>query len=203
VQANAYLARFEALNANMIAQIVNLPGGGGDCAVMATGVGAGALAHPPLAADPGYLARTKMFPMGNRISSLTHLKLRDARAQPVTVINEIGVGSAQNKLRLIAIGKLRFDTYFIRKLFFITNIARILRLKLNRELTQDRNVLPTSHMSVTPGITEYDLDPFAPNETYATHIGEGFEYRLGTGLANEDARERRGMTRFNDEVPGI
>ena len=113
----------------------------------------------------------------------------------------------RNKIRLEAIGKLRFDTYFVRKLFFITNIARVLRLKLNRELTQSRSVLPTSHMSVTPGITEYDLDPFAPNESFASHIGDGYDYEnVEDGRVPTDDDEsdmRRGMTRFADEMREI
>jgi hypothetical protein len=131
--------------------------------------------------------------------ALTFLGLRAPGADPHTVIKEVSFHNIANKQRLQAIGKLRFDTYFVRKLFFITNVARILRLKLNRELTQSRSVLPASHMAVTPGITEYDLDPFAPNEVYASRIGDGYDYDA-TGA---ETTSRRGMTRFADEMQGI
>ena len=139
--------------------------------------------------------------------SLTYLGLRENRESPASVVKHVSVGTMRNKIRLEAIGKLRFDTYFVRKLFFITNIARVLRLKLNRELTQSRSVLPTSHMSVTPGITEYDLDPFAPNESFASRIGDGYDYenvedgRVPTD--NDESDTRRGMTRFADEMREI
>ena len=139
-------------------------------------------------------------------AELTYLGLREHTDSPVTAIKQVNVGTVRNRSRLEAIGKLRFDTYFVRKLFFITNIARVLRLKLNRELTQSRSVLPTSHMSVTPGITEYDLDPFAPNETYASRIGDGYEYNQTAGrtpIITDESGTRRGMTRFADEMPDI
>ena len=137
--------------------------------------------------------------MDNSVS-LTFLGLRAPNAAPSSVIKEVSFSTITNKQRLQAIGKLRFDTYFVRKLFFITNVARILRLKLNRELTQSRSVLPASHMSVTPGITEYDLDPFAPNEVYASRIGDGYDYVAST---TTETTSRRGMTRFADEMRGI
>jgi ribosomal protein S15P/S13E len=61
----------------------------------------------------------------------------------------------------------RFNTIFIRNLFFITNVSRIIRLKLNRELTQNRNVIVSSHSTVTASMTEYGSDPFSKDE----HIG--------------------------------
>jgi hypothetical protein len=138
-------------------------------------------------------------------SYLTYLGIREPRQEPHTVIRQVSVGTLANRRRLEAIGKLRFDTFFVRKLFFITNVARIIRLKLNRELTQSRSVLPTSHMSVTPGITEYDLDPFAPNEVYASRIGDGYDYNNMVDqpdLTNE-TDSRRGMARFADGISGI
>jgi hypothetical protein len=138
-------------------------------------------------------------------SYLTYLGIREPRQEPHTVIKQVSVGTLANRRRLEAIGKLRFDTFFVRKLFFITNVARIIRLKLNRELTQSRSVLPTSHMSVTPGITEYDLDPFAPNEVYASRIGDGYDYdnMVDRPELTDETDSRRGMTRFADGMRGI
>jgi len=64
------------------------------------------------------------------------------------------------------IGRLRFDTTIVRNLFFIVNILRVTRLKLNRELTASRNVVVNSHYAVNPSITEYGVDPFGPHEMY-------------------------------------
>ena len=61
----------------------------------------------------------------------------------------------------------RFNTTFIRNLCFITNVSRVVRLKLNRELTQNRNVIVSSHSTVASSITEYGSDPFSKDE----HIG--------------------------------
>ena len=71
------------------------------------------------------------------------------------------------------IGCLRFDTTIIRNLFFIVNVLRLTRLKLNRELTNSRNVVVNSHYSVNPNVTEYGNDPFNPNEVYRSKTMEG------------------------------
>ena len=83
---------------------------------------------------------------------------------------EVNLPNFEHKQRLEAIGKTRFDTRFVRNIFFITNVVRILRLKLNRELTQSRNVLVSSHMSVAAGVTEYGSDPFGPNEVNSSNM---------------------------------
>ena len=87
------------------------------------------------------------------------------------MVAEVGLPSFEAKLQLEAIGKERFDTRFIRNIFFITNVVRILRLKLNRELSQSRNVLVASHASVSAGVTEYGSDPFGPNEVIDSTLG--------------------------------
>ena len=103
---------------------------------------------------------------GNRASTITYLKSSED-VNDNTVV-EVKLPAFENKQRLEAVGKTRFDTRFIRNIFFITNVVRVLRLKLNRELTQSRNVLVSSHMSVAAGVTEYGSDPFGPNEVNAS-----------------------------------
>lgn len=71
------------------------------------------------------------------------------------------------------IGRLRFDTTIVRNLFFIVNVLRITRLKLNRELTSSRNVIVNSHYAVNPSVTEYGLDPFSSNEIYRSKMSDG------------------------------
>lgn len=61
-------------------------------------------------------------------------------------------------------GKERFDSRLIRRLFFITNVNRVLRQKLSRELVHDRGVVVSSHDAVAPGVTEFDRDPFQSGE---------------------------------------
>jgi hypothetical protein len=78
------------------------------------------------------------------------------------------------KLYLDFIGRRRFDSTIIRNLFFIVNVLRITRLKLNRELSSDRNVVVNSHYSVAPGITEYGIDPFNPTEDFNSKTTDGF-----------------------------
>lgn len=60
---------------------------------------------------------------------------------------------------LDAVGKKRFDTTLVRNLTFITNVQRLLRLKLDQEMTQYRNVLVSDHSIVNPGVTEYGFLP--------------------------------------------
>jgi hypothetical protein len=56
-------------------------------------------------------------------------------------------------------GKLRFDTRLIRNIFWITNLQRVLRLKLRRDLTWYNSKVVSDHAVVASGITElYDHD---------------------------------------------
>jgi hypothetical protein len=91
------------------------------------------------------------------MGKMTYLKNRAANADASTVVQSIDV-SVNDKIALGAIGETRFNTFFVRKLFFITNVVRVVRLKLNRELTQSRGVLVSSHSAVAAGLTEYGTD---------------------------------------------
>jgi len=112
---------------------------------------------------------------GNRASTITYLKeeVSDINIDDDNAIVEVKLPAFENKQRLEAIGMTRFNTRFVRNIFFITNVVRVLRLKLNRELTQSRNVLVSSHMSVAAGVTEYGSDPFGPNEVNASNMVTG------------------------------
>ena len=46
----------------------------------------------------------------------------------------------------------------------VSNILRIIRLQLNREFTQNRNILKSSHFAISPAITEYGV--MDPNESF-------------------------------------
>jgi len=84
----------------------------------------------------------------NQLIYLKESEKPDERVQVVPV--DSGV-----RRKLAAVGRMRFDTRLVRNLVFITNVLRTLRLKLNTELTQYRNVLVDSHSLVNPSITEY------------------------------------------------
>ena len=77
------------------------------------------------------------------------------------------------RTRLKALSDSRFDTRFVRNLFFIVNVLRLVRGKLSRELSASRSVLVTSHAAVAPGVTEYGADPFIPNEVFGSKLPNG------------------------------
>ena len=111
---------------------------------------------------------------GGRKGTLTWLDAEDDSAtnsgsEPWQSIKRVELpGGLDAKKRLEAIGRMRFDTRFVRNMFFITNVMRIVRMKLARELSHSRSVLRSSHMAVAASITEYGADPFSPNEVYAS-----------------------------------
>jgi len=108
---------------------------------------------------------------GNTV--LTYIKNTDDAANTTAhgygapVVKTVTVEASLERLEGIA--QSRFDTRFVRNLFFITNVVRLLRLKLNRELTQSRNVVVSSHYAVASGITEYGADPFGVNQVLGTN----------------------------------
>lgn len=83
--------------------------------------------------------------------------------------NEVGGGlatvdpgssnSVERLRRLQLAGKARFDTRLVRNLFFISNVQRVLRLRLDQELTEFRNVLIKNDATVNSGVTEYGSLP--------------------------------------------
>jgi hypothetical protein len=121
---------------------------------------------------------------GARASSISYLSTDADSDGTENMIHTVALDVGK-KARLEAIGKARFDTRLIRKMFFIVNMTRALRLKLNREMSQSRNVIVSSHMSVTPAVTEYGTDPFGPNESMDSRLN---------GPGSFDNRQRR----FND-----
>jgi hypothetical protein len=57
--------------------------------------------------------------------------------------------------KLLELGRLRFDTVIVRNLVFIVNMYRSLRLKLNKELTYNKEIVSRAQSIVRPEITEY------------------------------------------------
>jgi hypothetical protein len=89
-------------------------------------------------------------------------------------------------------GFTRFNTNVVRNLFFISNVLRIIRLQINREFTQNRNILKSSHFAIAPSVTEYGM--MDPNEAFKSR------YR-GARMFN-DSIENYGDNgvQFEDEV---
>lgn len=101
--------------------------------------------------SPGTAAAAIRINTAGGSNSITFMK---STADGVTV-NSIHLADAGVIRTIETLGKNRFDTRFIRNLVFVTNILRVMRLKLSQELTQYRSVLVGSHNLVHPGITEY------------------------------------------------
>ena len=80
---------------------------------------------------------------------------------------------AANASVRIDASKNRFDTIFIRNLIFVTNVSRVVRLRLMRALALDRQVLVKSHAAIAPGLTEYGFDPYTPNELLGSRAHDG------------------------------
>jgi hypothetical protein len=95
--------------------------------------------------------------------------------QEFEAIHKVKLYNSTTKRRLEAIGLARFNTHFIRDLFFIANVVRLVRLKLNRELTHSRGVLRASHMAVAPDVTEYGMDPFGANSVFESNTRASYD----------------------------
>lgn len=86
------------------------------------------------------------------------------------------------------IGFLRFNTNVIRNLFFISNILRIIRLQINREFTQNRSILKSSHFAISPSVTEYGM--MDPNESFNSTYRDAKSFNDSIeNYSNEDNKE--------------
>lgn len=61
------------------------------------------------------------------------------------------------KAALVEQGKKRFDTAIVRSLFFVSNMQRILRARIMRDMSEYRSILSRSHNVVNPMVTEYTV----------------------------------------------
>jgi hypothetical protein len=82
---------------------------------------------------------------------------KSGRALDLAPVSTDGPAGAQYKPLLQAIGRMRFDTKFVRNLFWITNIQRVLRLRMRRDLYWFDTKIVSEHAVLAPPITEqYD-----------------------------------------------
>jgi hypothetical protein len=75
-------------------------------------------------------------------------------------IKSVDVGDYKELLQ--AIGRMRFDTKFVRNLFWLTNIQRLLRLKMRQELNWFDSKIVSEHAVLAPSITEYSGNRTGP-----------------------------------------
>lgn len=103
----------------------------------------------------------------DRKQNLTYAMISDGKVKfnTVKLPGTTDVDKVTAKSYLQVIGKSRFDTKLIRNIFFIMNVWRLLRLKLDRELTQFHSVITRGNSLVNPSLTEYDQDRFGEYET--------------------------------------
>lgn len=78
---------------------------------------------------------------------------------------------------LAAVGRLRFDTVFIRNLIFITNLYRSVRMKMQRDLVYNKDVILRSAPITRPQLTE-----FYGNQV--DHARENYLAKMGKVYAN-------------------
>ncbi len=77
------------------------------------------------------------------------------------------------KSYLVAVGKMRFNTKFIRNLIFIVNLYRSVRLKLQRDLTYNKEVIARSSAITDPSITEFRGNSvYRPRRLYGDGAGK-------------------------------
>ena len=93
----------------------------------------------------------------NAVASQSVLHYLEKNSKGKATIKSVPVDGAKEILK--AYGKLRFDTYFVRNLFWVSSIQRMLRLKLRRDLTWYNSRVVDSHATLASSITElYDHD---------------------------------------------
>jgi hypothetical protein len=105
----------------------------------------------------------------------------------VRFVYAAGAGTASLRHTLQNIGFLRFNTNVIRNLFFISNILRIIRLQINREFTQNRSILKSSHFAISPSVTEYGM--MDPNESFNSTYRDAKSFN--DGIENYSNREEK------------
>lgn len=89
---------------------------------------------------------TGVYPTTDTIDYQLHYMDKDGQVQ--------GADFGQYKELVQAIGRMRFDTKFTRNLFWITNIQRVLRLRLRKDLFWFDSKIVSEHAVLAPMITE-------------------------------------------------
>lgn len=88
----------------------------------------------------------KVLPAVNEDDNLTYYAKGSVHAVPVL---------AANRQHLRTVFENRFNTRIVRNLMHCTNVQRVLRLRLNQELTSYRDVLVNRESITNPSVTEF------------------------------------------------
>lgn len=105
------------------------------------------------------------------VHNLSYIKeLTDRIENPQDIIEHTNV---ERDIILATTSFRRFNTTLVRNLIFITNLHRLIRLKLNQELTQYRNVVVTDHGVVNMGVTEFGFTPPQFTHSYSLSKPDG------------------------------
>lgn len=96
-----------------------------------------------------------------QFGALTYLAEPEAGQHSSTGLKRIQLGNNTiAKMRhLELVGKARFDASISRKLFFLTNVQRVMRERIDSELSQYRTVLPEGMRIANPSVTEFGHAP--------------------------------------------
>ena len=128
--------------------------------------------HLPNLSDAGVLP-------ADRETTLVYLNKNN---KGVTQPGTKNLGSVEKKSYLQNVGKFRFDSVLVRNIFFIMNIWRVLRLKLDKELTQYHSVVTRGSKLVNPSLTEYDRDSYGQYETASYALDKKYLETQGKNL---------------------
>jgi hypothetical protein len=159
-------APFDWAAADWDADLGVLGNAAGNAAVVTTDVGASATALNA-AVDPSVkaaIATTKAkYPQGKYYADPFPAHGDDLHYMKDGKVEKVDVKGYKDMLQ--AIGKMRFDTKFSRNLLWISNIQRILRLKLRRDLNWFDSRIVSEHAVLAPVITEQFGNSSGPLDT--------------------------------------
>lgn len=105
---------------------------------------------PPSNFNPG--GKSGSTVLGSVVTYIGAPAKGDARG--FSVVKQVGLGQVL-KADVTNIGFERFNTSLVRNLTFISNIQRLVRNKLHRELATQRSVLQSGHGLINPALTEF------------------------------------------------
>ncbi len=83
-------------------------------------------------------------------------------------VKAVDVSAIKNVLA--AVGRLRFDTVFIRNLVFIVNLYRSIRMKLQRDLVYSKDIILRAEPITRPQITEFFGNQIATGQGVALGV---------------------------------
>ena len=137
---NAIVARENAAGVNAVFDAAALP--------------AGVPLDPIIVIDINSCVDNHVAPSSSRQYLVNPAESRKLQWITATGVNSATVAADIYHI-LHQVGRLRFDTIFVRNLIFITNLYRSVRMKLARDLTYSKDVITKATPIVNNNITEF------------------------------------------------